>query len=334
MSVRCSDKELIRIIAMFFIVTWHIFLHGGMVQEIPGANIMRGIAQSGVNLFILISGWFSIRLYLRSLLNLYAMIFFYMASSLIVAHCILGYQIVLKDIAELFFPMSFEAGLYWFVSCYFMLMLLSPAINFFLQRSTDKQYLWLLFVLGYLSCFSGIVFNNDINLNGYNTFHFVFIYVLGTGLHRFGVPDGLKRMHWAGIYVLSTVLLIVLLYFAPSKGLRYNNPFLVIASVSLFSFLSSFRFESRKINALARFMFPVYLVQESHCGLYAYDWLYKSGVQNHFRIAGLYDLLLYIIGLLTVAFVVESIRHKLMSPFIDKVSRKLSTQFSFFNNIN
>lgn len=328
MALRQSDKELIRIIAMFFIVMWHIFLHGGSGDDLPGADFIRGITLTGVNLFVLISGWFGICLNWRSLLNLYTTVFFYMMVSLLVVHFAFNYQIVSANVIDLFFPMSRKSGLYWFVSCYFMLMLFSPAINFFLKRSSTKQYLLLLFILCYLSCFSGFLFNNSINMNGYNTFHFVFMYVLGNGLRRLDIPAKLKRKYWLGIYTMSTVFVLVLLHFTLSKGIRYNNPFLILAAVCLFCYISSFKFESNGVNYIAKFMFPVYLVQEGYCGLYAYKWLHDCSLGIELKYLG--SIVVYLIGLLLITIVVESTRHKFISPLIDSVAARISARFDIF----
>ena len=60
-SVRQSNLELLRIVAMFFIVVGHVFWHG-FHQEASLHVPVRSVVIIGVNLFVLISGYFGINL--------------------------------------------------------------------------------------------------------------------------------------------------------------------------------------------------------------------------------------------------------------------------------
>ena len=58
-KVRKSNIELLRIIAMMFIVIWHISVHA-QKGELNSHNYIVAFCTTGVNLFILISGYFGI----------------------------------------------------------------------------------------------------------------------------------------------------------------------------------------------------------------------------------------------------------------------------------
>ena len=60
-KTRNSNIELLRIIAMMFIVIWHISVHA-QKGELPSHNYIISITITGVNLFLLITGYFGIRL--------------------------------------------------------------------------------------------------------------------------------------------------------------------------------------------------------------------------------------------------------------------------------
>ena len=60
-KVRNSNIELLRIIAMTFIVIWHISVHA-QKGELNSHNYIVAFCTTGVNLFILISGYFGIKL--------------------------------------------------------------------------------------------------------------------------------------------------------------------------------------------------------------------------------------------------------------------------------
>ena len=62
-KIRQSNFELMRIISMFFIVIWHIIVHGGLLNNTIGVNhfliqLILCIIVVHVNSFILISGFF------------------------------------------------------------------------------------------------------------------------------------------------------------------------------------------------------------------------------------------------------------------------------------
>ena len=75
-KVRNSNIELLRIIAMMFIVIWHISVHA-QKGELPSHNYIAAITTTGVNLFVLISGYWGIKLKWKSLLNILSIVVFY-----------------------------------------------------------------------------------------------------------------------------------------------------------------------------------------------------------------------------------------------------------------
>ncbi len=65
---------------MMFIVVGHVVMHG-FHGEVPCYDGIRALTVTGVNLFVLISGWFNIRLTWKSLLNLLGLVLFYQVLS-------------------------------------------------------------------------------------------------------------------------------------------------------------------------------------------------------------------------------------------------------------
>ncbi len=82
--MRKSNIELIRILAMMMIVIWHFIVHGLNQNEYGDSILLSPFQYSiasffsiGVNLFILISGYFSIKLSWQGILRLYFLCLFY-----------------------------------------------------------------------------------------------------------------------------------------------------------------------------------------------------------------------------------------------------------------
>ena len=84
---RLSNFELLRVVAMCFIVIGHIFMHG-LRGEVEYYDWIRIWTISGVNLFVLISGWFNIHLTWKSLLRFLGMVVFYQILSYITVYIV------------------------------------------------------------------------------------------------------------------------------------------------------------------------------------------------------------------------------------------------------
>lgn len=327
-KVRNSNFELLRIIAMMFIVIWHISIHA-QKGELASHNYILALTTTGVNLFILISGYFGIKLNWRALLTLVGTVAFYNLASIIFKWQITGTTPLLGEIAGCFPPICNTR--WWFINCYFMLMLLSPIINIALEKATDKQYKYTLGILLFTSCISGFCFKNLINITGYNTFQFITIYVLGNAIKKFHLQSRLSTRQFACTYILSTLCIFTLSFFA-SRTSNYNNPLIVISALSLFCIFAKLKFESKAVNYTATFMLSVYLLQDSSTGSIIYKHLYHSGQEMNFQGTEYCSLIiLYIIILLGSAFILDNIRRFLLDKPTRRISNFLTKKLDLFS---
>lgn len=325
---RNSAFELIRIIAMLFIVIGHISVHA-QNRELASHNYITAFAITGVNLFVLISGYFGIKLNWRNLLTLIGTVAFYNLASIVCKWQITGTTPMLGEIAGCFSP--FCNSHWWFINCYFALMLLSPVINITLEKSTTKQYKYFLGILLLMSCISGFYFKNLINLNGYNTFQFITIYVLGDAIRRFNLTTKYSTKQYISVYILSTLCLFISSFFM-QRTMLYNNPLVVISALSLFCMIAKLHFKSKAINYIATFMLPVYLLQDSSTGQLIYKYLYQSGIKMNFQGIEYTGLIgIYVVALLGSAFILDNTRRVLLARPTNTLSRKLTDKLDLFN---
>lgn len=336
-SVRQSNIELLRIIAMTFIVIGHIVFHGTH-NSIGGSVIIKTITATGVDLFVMISGYFGIKLSFRSFLNILGIVLFYSFLSMILCALIFKQSFAIMEVVRAFFPMSL--GTYWFVSCYMMLMLLSPAINIVLEKTSNLQYLVILSVIAYMLCVSGWIFGKS-NCHGYSTFNMIFIYFIGHGIRRFNLHKYLKKYIWLVLYIIWTILLNVMFFYVHERTLTNNSPVLIIAAILLFCFVLNFKFQNNSINRIAVCMFPVFLIQDGYVGQKLYGILYEKGLEYSFT-GGYYAIIAgYFILLFLTAIIVEHLRMKIMnkpiialSDFVsDKVGRIVEKINVFCNHM-
>lgn len=138
---RQSNIELLRILAMLMVVNVHCFYtpfdlpldYTGVKDWIRvSIDFLREASSiSCVNLFVLISGYFSIRWNLRSISSLLFQVFFWIfliyAIGTIVGFTAFSTKVYLKHIIEIW-------NGYWFIPCYLGLYLASPILNAFFNN--------------------------------------------------------------------------------------------------------------------------------------------------------------------------------------------------------
>lgn len=177
---RLSNYELLRIVCMSMILIGHFILHG--LQGATGfytsetfpysmSSFCQLFIQSlcivGVNCFILISGYFKIKLRLRSFLSFYFLCLFYN----LVNFCVHSYAINSLDWINLFKCFFISKTGNWFFRSYFWLLLASPFLNAGMDSLTPKKLNICVLSLFVLNCFSGFILKSQ-NPDGYNALQF------------------------------------------------------------------------------------------------------------------------------------------------------------------
>lgn len=191
-AARRSNLELLRIVAMFLIVLHHYCVNSGFVEIIDlhyvtyNTILLQFMAvggKVGVNLFLLISGYFMIdrRMKWEKVVKLFSQILFY--NVLVVLFLSgLGYTYgirqAIKDITPLLFSIKGS-----FVANYLLVYILSPVINKGLKTLSKKEFLYLLGIL--LFYFS--ILSTFLNRDTWDYFGWAFtMYCCGAFIKTFG----------------------------------------------------------------------------------------------------------------------------------------------------
>ncbi len=270
MKVRESQFELLRIVAMAMIIMVHfngvavekfLPLTNHSFSQLWGAELLESVAIIGVNLFVLISGYFGIRLTAKGLLKYVLWVLWY---------SVLLYLIVCCFYPQLFLPKYTEYAVngishssQWFVTCYFYLMVLSPIINGMMERTTYRQHLMIAAALTVINCGCGWWLQMVFNETGYTVYHMIFIYCLGWVLRE--TLQRYPRFPWMAVsvvcYVLSVgAVMLMMQHLKYFKVIGYNNPVIVLESIAFFVIFAQFSFKNRFINWVASTSFAVYLI--------------------------------------------------------------------------
>ena len=279
---RKSNIELLRIFAMFMILAHHIGVHSGfdLSADIPVINklwiqfIQMG-GKIGVNVFVLISGYFLVTaesLKLDKVIKLWLQLVTY-ALALFALFVALGEIPFSKDgLLNCFIPIT--KGTWWFASTYFVLFLLSPFINIGLRamtRGTYRGFLLLLFI-----CWCAIPTFSTSSLQSNSLLWFIFLYVLAGYIRLYVDLKAIK----SGRCFIATVLMVALTWilathldrvgvenvFNARSGEYFyhmqNLPILLISTTLFLAFLAWDIGHSAFINTVSAATFAVYLIHD------------------------------------------------------------------------
>lgn len=268
-SQRDSSVELFRILATFSVLIAH--WNGWFVGGIPdfdfsapsfyrcGQLLIGALCSICVNCFLVISGYFGIKLKLRSLLNFFFILVgiylpFYLISVL------LGEPFSAKTLLTRFLPVTIGG---YFVQCYFMLMFLSPVLNAFLDRFGKKTLGWVLLFLLIEFWFDCVHRVDNFGFNeGYSFIHFVLMYLLAAEVRLYKEDlFRVKKGYWILGYGLCTLIIVGMFMSRIPWTFAYSNPVIIISSFCLFIPFLYRSFKSNAINYIAKSTFAVYIIQ-------------------------------------------------------------------------
>ncbi len=238
--------------------------------DVAGMEILEACSIIGVNLFVLISGYFGIRLSAKGVAKYVGWVLWYSILLYLLRCCFHPNYFTPKYARYAFLGITHSTQ--WFVTGYFILMALSPAINAVLRRTSFRQHLVLAAALIAVNCAGGWWLEMDFNPTGYTVYHLVFVYILGHVMRECLAQWQQLPWRWAGtaIYVASVAALVWIMQWTDySKAMAYNNPIIILESLALFAVFSTMRFSSRAVNWIASSAFAVYLIH-MHFSVYPY----------------------------------------------------------------
>lgn len=263
---------MVRIVAMLMILVLHTRSSSTLTlyEEAVDVNVIaqfffEAFSIIGVNLFILISGYFGIKLSKTGVGKFVYQLYFFAVLSLTALILTNGtIEVGCRYYIKALFPVS---NTVWFVPCYLLLMLLSPILNAYIEQATSKQLTVSLGLIYLFTYYSGIVWNDFHGYSGYAAGWFVILYLTGATLRKTKHIHGkIGRYKWLLGYVLMTFLIVsvaLLQYRIPygrSMLWSYECPLVYFSSVCFFLFFVHWDMKfSRLVNWLAASSFAVLL---------------------------------------------------------------------------
>lgn len=325
---RLSNFELLRVIAMTMIIGHHLAIHSGF--EVDKSLIcfnrfvlefLQSGGKFGVVLFVMISGYFSIKktdFKLKKLLTLWGMVEFY-SVLFAVCHVLTGGGITLNELKSVIFPLISEE--YWFITAYFLLMIISPVINRGLLQLSKEEFSKFLCIIIFVWTVIPIIFN--ISFQGNNVIHFFVIYTIGGYLRLYGFKF---TERWIFTKCLVVGILGYLCLFLSCVIIDYvgiyvemvrpysqhlfktNSFFLIVIAVIIFSGFKKLNLCCNNINNFAKLTLGIYLIHDNrYIRPFLWEKLFHNSSLYHSSYLMLYSVL-EIFSVLICCGIVEYLR--------------------------
>lgn len=270
---RNSNIDILRILMMFFIVVGHVLGFGVGFNNLQGMHFYvwhfaYRITIVGVNVLILISGFvnFGKAFSLKNLLFLWLKVFLYSFGITLFFFAVKTGEVVsFKTL--IISAMPTLTSLYWFFSCYLLLMLVRPLLDAIILNVTRQKLTFLLVALLFAtSVISGVLFDPFVVSSGYSPIWFIVLYLCGAYFKKYSLKfnKAVLLILYAIFTILGVVVARILKSFGFGGGYAYNFPLNVVNSLLLFALFVSIKTkkESKFLTFINSATFDIYLISE------------------------------------------------------------------------
>ena len=295
---RESNIELLRIISMILVLVSHASytsLEPPTQEEIStmlDSSLLRALSESFskvcVNAFILISGWYGIKVRPVRFAELVFQVLF--VSVFVYMTMRLFGLIQPMNINEWIEVILIKHRGYWFVKAYIILYMFAPVLNTFIENCSRKQLKTFLTAFFLVQVIYGFYHYGGWYAGGYSPLSFMGLYLLARYMRLY--PNKYSQFNKytdLSLYLVISVLTVgcslALTYFFDKGGtvlFLYSSPLVILSSVFFFLFFTKLSFYSKIVNWVAASCFAVYLVHNSPYIFYPYyidvikHWFYTE----------------------------------------------------------
>ena len=290
---RNANMELLRLVAMLMVTMLHALGKSGSLQPMNGSLPLNGwiawgletLSICAVNAFMLLSGYFMIhsKFRMKRLAELVLQTMFYSLVPLGIYIC-LGLlpkeELTIYHLLQYCLPIHMDV--FWFITAYIVLYMLSPLICAGVNALEEKQLRTVILCMLVYEC----VFKSFIpvklvtDTEGYHFLWYLVMFLVGAYFRRFGFKVLTTSSRGLLAYFAGCVLIYAesfVVYWINGKTGRlndllmfsyhYNQILVVLASIGLFTaFLHAKPIEGKAakiICAISPYALGVYLLQEN-----------------------------------------------------------------------
>lgn len=285
MTKRDLKFDQLRVCAIMFVVAHHVLLFGADVcgyltpfvpddKGIAGV-VLNSVVVTGVNLFVMISGWFGIRRVWKPMVRLVVECAMFgavaLGMSLALWHiCPIDHVDGTWNWGRLWQSIKFTN--WWFIVHYLMLVLAAPLLEAGMKNIEQRTFERVLVAFLVLNFVFGFAWGY-VNANGYNVVNFVMMYLLARYMRLYPntVANKIIFRHSIPIIIICAgITALIFLADAPSHmpghssmAWHYNSPLVVLESMAIFALFARTKHVSRHVALTAPYVLGIYLLQSS-----------------------------------------------------------------------
>lgn len=280
-SERNYGIDLLRMLAMVFIVTLHTLLHGGILDSCKNSfqfistNLIYSIAYCGVNVFAIISGFVaydsslnkdSPRYKFQNIIILWFEVVFYSLLCTVITSVLQKKSLSYKSIIIAIMPISNDT--YWYFTSYFILFLLSPLLIYLVRESTLSS--------ARVICCSGLflLYLSHTISGMFGSYLLIFLFIIGSMIRKYELHQkiSIKKCSVLLLFLwcinwLWNIVFQFIGYISIGKILiRYDSPTIIGVAILLCLLFANITISNSKLKNLIKMttpsVFAVYLLND------------------------------------------------------------------------
>lgn len=338
-KIRKSGIELLRIISMLQVIFLHVCVYGGYakIARHDASRFNRVLfellylaSRCPVYVYILIFGYFSVTSNKTlenikgKIVKIYLPMLFYSIAIPFLGQAFGLWELGGTEKVRAFFPLT--SKIWYFMTLYVLVLILSPFLNKALTALTKKEYTQLVVILFLMfsvwTVFAGLKQTGDVirldrvfeTFSGKSLYGFIYMYILG-GYIRFHIPCRDKaKFRYLALFVLMVVINFLLSHYVQSYNklaAANDNPFVVLQGICLLLFFRDIKFKSRAVNYIASVNLGVYMIHEHFLirNKIWNDWFYMLHKRSFYSTWKYpFKIVLICLTVFTVCGIIEKLR--------------------------
>ena len=317
-NLRQSGIELLRIVAIVMVLVCHANARvlglpsRAEVFSVPAPSIARllfgAMAVYGVNIFVMISGWFGIHAKPKGLAKLLFEVLFLLWGIYAVFLLTGNATFNMHDI-KVCLALTDE---YWFVMAYVGLYIFSPVLNAFVEKASKRELQLLLVGFYVFQCYYCWTFGTLDYFSGYSITFFFGLYLTARYFRLY--PVRILSRHGGLVYVASlavvtTVSVVALVLVGNwARMLRYDNPLVIVGAIGLLNAFSHLRFHSRLVSSLATACFAVYIIHFDPLVFHYFAMAVKSIYNSTSGLVTVAAISMFLVAVFLACWLIDRVR--------------------------
>lgn len=285
-KIRSSNIEVFRIFLMFVIVVHHFVLYSvePFHENSAVVDALKCVSHFGVIAFVLISGYFGIKLNVEKFFRICFQVLFFSIGLYLLA-------VLLNENVYFSFKEFFQNSLvftskhaYWFIVVYLQLFLLSPLLNCAIDNLDKKKLIYIICVFAFFVFYMSFIRHSPYSLDGKDIVNFSMIYLLGGFLRKYDIMSCFSKKFKFCVIALFAILSILCICIVLLPKLlsdwiyfifySYNSPGIIVLALLFFVLFFFWKVDNNLLlNKVAASVFAVYLLHEN---VYFHSMIYND----------------------------------------------------------